>query len=71
MDVSLSTRDRVRARRRLASGTHVPHPKIRQQRVASIDVEFDRPMRVWADGVLVGETRSLTARVIDRMDIVV
>jgi len=71
MDVSLSTRDRVRARRRLASGTHVPHPKIRQQRIASIDVEFDRPMRVWADGVLMGESRAISVRVLGQMDVVV
>ena len=71
MDVSLSTRDRVRARGRLASGTHVPHPKIRQQRVASIDVEFDRPLRVWADGVLMGESRAISVRVIGQMEVVV
>jgi YegS C-terminal NAD kinase beta sandwich-like domain len=71
MDVSLSTPDRVRARRRLRSGTHVPHPKIRQHRVASTDVEFDRPMRVWADGRLMGESRAISVRVLGQMDVVV
>jgi len=71
MDVSLSTRDRVRARRRLPSGTHVPHPRIRQQRVASIDVEFDRPLRIWVDGVPMGESRAIGVRVLGQMDVVV
>ena len=32
LDVSMSLRDRIKARRRLATGTHVPHPGIAQQR---------------------------------------
>jgi hypothetical protein len=71
MDVTLSTRDRVRARKRLATGTHVPHPQIRQQRVDSLDVEFDRAVKVWADGMPIGESRAISVRVIDRIDVVV
>lgn len=71
MDVTLNTRDRVRARKRLATGTHVPHPRIRQQRVPAVEMQFDRVMKVWADGVLVGESCEIGVRVIDRMDVVV
>jgi hypothetical protein len=71
LDVSLTTRDRVRARTRLRSGTHVPHPKIRQERGASIDTEFDRPLRIWVDGVPIGEARAISVRVLGPMDIVV
>jgi diacylglycerol kinase family enzyme len=60
---SMPLRDRVAARRRLASGTHVPHPAIDVQRVAAVQVEFDRPTPVWLDGVRVGEGRRLSIRV--------
>lgn len=71
MDITLSIRDRARARRRLPTGTHVPHPQIRQQRVASIDVVFDQPLRIWVDGVAMGESRNVTVRVKDQMGVVV
>jgi YegS C-terminal NAD kinase beta sandwich-like domain len=58
----LSLRDRLRAWRRLPSGTHVPHPAIRQERVAAVQVEFDRPTPVWLDGERVGEGRRLSIR---------
>lgn len=55
--------DRLAARRRLASGTHVPHPAIEVQRVPAVQVEFDRPTPVWLDGERVGEGRRLSIRV--------
>ncbi len=55
--------DRVAARRRLASGTHVPHPAIEVQRVPAVQVEFDRPTPVWLDGERVGDGRRLSIRV--------
>jgi hypothetical protein len=65
LDVStaLSLTDRVKARRRLPSGTHVPHPAIETRQVAAIQVEFDRPTPVWLDGERVGEGRHLSIRV--------
>jgi hypothetical protein len=71
VDVTLSARDRVRARKRVATGTHVPHPQIRQQRVGSVEVEFDRALKIWADGMPIGESRAISVRVIDQMDVVV
>jgi len=64
VDVSpaLGLVDRVRARRRLPSGTHVPHPAIRIERRAATQVEFDRPTPVWLDGERVGEARRLSIR---------
>jgi YegS C-terminal NAD kinase beta sandwich-like domain len=63
LDVSMSLRDRTKARRRLATGTHVPHPAIAQQRIGHAHVTFDTSMGVWIDGVRVGESISLTVRV--------
>jgi hypothetical protein len=63
LDVSMSLRDRIKARRRLATGTHVPHPAIAQQRVGHAQVTFDTALGVWIDGVRVGDTTSLTVRV--------
>lgn len=48
--VELAWRDRLRARRRLPSGTHVPHPGIRERRVSSLHLELDRPTPVALDG---------------------
>lgn len=50
----LSLDDRVKARGRLPSGTHVPHPGITERRVPSVVVRRRRPTRVWLDGQLVG-----------------
>jgi len=62
-DVSLSLRDRVKARRRLRTGTHVPHPHIAQIRATSADAEFTERVGVWVDGHHVGDARSISVRV--------
>lgn len=62
-DGDLSLDDRWKARRRLLTGTHVPHPGIAQRRVAALQVDFDRPTPVWLDGERVGEARSLAIRI--------
>jgi hypothetical protein len=62
-DVSLGLGDRVKARRRLRHGTHVPHPEIRERRVDASQFEFTRPMTIWLDGDLVGTARHLSLRV--------
>lgn len=51
---SMPVRDRWQARRRLPSGTHLPHPAISVRQLASVELTFDRPVRVWADGVEAG-----------------
>lgn len=63
LDGDLSLTDRLKARRRLPLGTHVPHPGIQQRRVASAQVTFDRPMPIWLDGERVGEATNLSLRI--------
>ena len=58
-DVSMPIRDRIKARRRLATGTHVPHPAIAQQRVGRVEVGFGSPLGIWIDGLRVGDATSL------------
>lgn len=63
LDGDLSPGDRWAARRRLASGTHVPHPGIAYVRPSSWTVELARPTPVWVDGERRGEVRALAVRV--------
>jgi diacylglycerol kinase family enzyme len=42
--------DRWKARSRLLTGTHVPHPEIRQSRVGTIEVDLGRRVDVHLDG---------------------
>ena len=72
LDVTMSFRDRLKARRRLSTGTHVPHPGIAQQRVPRADVAFSSPLGIWVDGVRVGVARTLSVRVTGQVvDVVV
>ena len=59
----LSLDDRVKARMRLRSGTHVPHPGIREQRAASLQYEMHRPTPIYLDGVRLSSHRFLSIRV--------
>jgi diacylglycerol kinase family enzyme len=64
--------DRLKARPRLRTGTHVPHPAIAERRTAAIQIGFDRPTPVALDGEVVGSFRSLSIRVEpDALDVVV
>ncbi len=63
LDVRLSLGDRLAARRRLPTGTHVPHPDIAQQRAKAIQVSFDRPRTVYLDATAVGSAKQLSVRV--------
>lgn len=58
---SMSFDDRVKARSRLPTGTHVPHPSIAQKRSAEIDLAFHQPIKVWLDGELVGRFSRIVA----------
>jgi hypothetical protein len=66
VDVSpgLSLRDRWRARRRLPTGAHVPHPEIAMRQVQAWSTTFPRPTPVWLDGERVGAVRRLEVRVV-------
>lgn len=59
----MSIDQRWKARRRLPSGMHVPHPAIRQSRAGSWERRFDRPIRVWIDGVPHGRATHVTITV--------
>ena len=59
VSATMSVRDRLRARGRLTAGTHLPHPAIGVRQTPSVERTFERPMRVWVDGVPMGSARSL------------
>jgi hypothetical protein len=64
LDGSLSPGDRLKARRRLPLGTHVPHPAITERRTKAIQVDLDPPVGVWLDGErLPGAASALSIRV--------
>jgi hypothetical protein len=55
--------DRLKARRRLALGTHVPHPAISVRRTDAMQIDLESPTPIRLDGHLVGSARSLSVRV--------
>jgi hypothetical protein len=59
---SLPRRERWKARRRLPTGGHLPHPAIAVTRRAAVQIDLDRPTPVWLDGEPVGEARHLSVR---------
>jgi len=62
LDADLSIGDRLKARRRLPSGTHLPHPGIRVRRAAAFQVELDRATPVRLDGTRIGVATRLSVR---------
>jgi hypothetical protein len=60
---AMSLGDRLRARRRLPSGGHVPHPAIAVVRRSAVQVDFDRTTPVWLDGERVDDARRLSIRI--------
>jgi hypothetical protein len=60
---SMGVTERVKARRRLPAGAHVPHPAIAQSRRRALQVDLDSPTPVWLDGELVGRASTLAIRV--------
>ncbi len=63
VDAALGWRARWQARRRLPSGTHLPHPLISVRRAESFEFGFTKPRRLFVDGVDVGWVRHLEVRV--------
>jgi hypothetical protein len=55
----LGWRDRWRASRRARFGDHLPHPALTTRRAGRLELDFERPTRVWLDGELVGRHRHL------------
>jgi hypothetical protein len=63
LDADLPLGDRWKARSRLRSGTHVPHPAITERHVTALQLELAPGTHVWLDGEDVGPARSLSIRV--------
>jgi hypothetical protein len=64
VDASMPLRERFAARRRLATGTHVPHPLIATRSIRTGSWTFERPLEVLADGRRIGRTSALSVTVI-------
>lgn len=64
LDGRLSADDRLKARRRVRAGEHLPHPDIAVRRTAELRVELDRPTTIRLDGEPVGRGRVLVVRVL-------
>ncbi len=60
----LSLRDRMKAKKRVKSGTHLPHPNLEVRRVATLERTLKRPTRVHIDGVLAGQARHIQVRLV-------
>jgi hypothetical protein len=64
VDASMSVRQRLAARRRLRTGTHVPHPRVSTRSVRTGTWSFVRPVEVVVDGRRVGRASSLAVDVV-------
>jgi hypothetical protein len=65
VEVAAEMRWRIRwqVKQRLPSGTHLPHPLMRNRRITDEAWTFARPRRLWVDGVARGTVRSLRVAV--------
>jgi hypothetical protein len=63
LDGALGLDDRLKARRRLPRGEHLPHPRIATRQVSSLQIELERPTPVRLDGEQRGTFRNLSIRV--------
>lgn len=56
----LSVRERLQARERARTGTHLPHPQLVATQGASCSATFARPLVLWVDGVRWGTAATVT-----------
>lgn len=61
-DAQLSLVDRLKVRRRLPAGAHLPHPRITQRRTKATEHFFDHPRAVWLDGEPLPPVEALIVR---------
>ena len=61
---SVHWRERRLAARRALTGTHLPHPSLRTERVAQWSTTFDRPVPLQIDGRAHGRSRTIRVRVL-------
>lgn len=64
LDPGTTLRQRLAIRRRMRSGTHLPHPAIATGSVREATVDHGRPMVVVADGRRVGRARRVDVTVL-------
>jgi len=62
-DGDLPLGQRLKARRRLATGTHIPHPSISHRRVTAFQTELRPALHVLLDGVDMGLVQNLSVRI--------
>ncbi len=62
LDARLSTRDLGKVRARLRTGSHLPHPGIRERRMRAETVQLEDPLGVWLDGDRIGQGRTFAFR---------
>lgn len=72
LDARLPAGDLWKVRKRLATGSHLPHPGIDTRRIKAETVELDGPLGVWLDGERVTEGRTFAFRCVpDALRVVV
>ncbi len=72
LEADLSLADRWKARSRLPTGTHVPHPGISERRVKAVQLDLPAGTKVWLDGECVGAAHVLSIRTVpDALSVVV
>ena len=59
----MSAGDRLKARRRLPTGTHVPHPGIEVRRADAVQRDIPKGHSVWLDGERLGPAGAVSIRV--------
>lgn len=63
IDAALSTGDKLKARARLPSGSHLPHPGITVRSVRSAELDVPAGAHVYVDGVRLGRPDRVTVAV--------
>lgn len=63
LDGDLPLGQRWQVRRRLVTGTHVPHPAIEERRVTAVQLDLARPTPIELDGEPLGAATTLSIRV--------
>lgn len=62
-DADLGFNQRLVARRRLPSGSHLPHPGIAERHVSASQVDLDPALDIWLDGDRLGRASKLAIRI--------
>jgi hypothetical protein len=59
VEARLSLGDRLKARRRLPTGTHVPHPAIQVRKITNTEISFGAKRTIYVDGEPVGAASAM------------